>query len=113
MLFRSLEDIDEDASLIRLPNKMIISRIHIENNPDYKDIINNADCYELLDDETMVLMLFIMTECKKKTKSWFWPYFKSIQKIEDLSDYDPTYIKETEDPTLNEYVKSRDDSIIH
>ena len=55
-------------------------------------------------------MLFIMTECKKKTKSWFWPYFKSIQKIEDLSDYDPTYIKETEDTTQNKYVKSHDES---
>ena len=95
-----------------MPNKLIISTLHIKGNEKYKDILSDVACSEILEDETTLLMLFIMDEHKKGSKSKFWPYLKLLTRIEDLSDFGADYIKETEEPLLAEYLQNREEDVI-
>lgn len=107
----AVEEIVEDTPLIRLPNRLIISALHIAKSAEYKDILSSA-CGEMLEDETVLLMLFIMNERLKGPESFFWPYFKAIVDIQDLSDFGDYYIKETEELQLAQYLRNREEDIM-
>eukprot|EP00826_Nyctotherus_ovalis_P007441 TRINITY_DN11865_c0_g2_i1.p1 TRINITY_DN11865_c0_g2~~TRINITY_DN11865_c0_g2_i1.p1 ORF type:complete len:213 (-),score=56.46 TRINITY_DN11865_c0_g2_i1:365-1003(-) len=57
-------------------------------------------------------MLFIMNERLKGPESFFWPYFKAIVDIQDLSDFGDDYIKEAEELQLAEYLNNREEDIM-
>ncbi len=70
------EDITSDETLIRVPNRFLISPLHISRDPEYSKMLQAPGCQEIFRDGDRLLMLFVMHERAKGKDSRYYPYLR-------------------------------------